>query len=76
MLLNPTWWPRPQGVTQPRRLAQRPVACGPELGELVVDIDGDGAEQADVVAVRRGDVGEQRPGDRVAGVVSARDPVR
>jgi len=25
----------------------------------VVDVDGDGAEQADVVAVRRGDVGEQ-----------------
>ena len=25
----------------------------------MVDIDGDGAEQADVVAVRRGDVGEQ-----------------
>ena len=32
---------------------------GVELGQFVVDVDGDGAEQADVFAAGRGDVGQQ-----------------
>ncbi len=38
--------------------AQRPVAGGAELGELGVDVHVDGAEEVDVLAVRRGAVGQ------------------
>jgi len=31
-----------------------------EVGEFGVDVDGDGAEQPDVLAAGRGDVGQQR----------------
>jgi len=38
--------------------AQWPVSGGAELGEFAFDVDLDGAEEVDVLAVRGGDVGE------------------
>jgi len=36
------------------------VAGRVELGEFAIDVDGDGAEQADLLALRRGQVCERR----------------
>jgi hypothetical protein len=45
-----------------RYLRQRPPAGGAEFGQLGFDVHGDDAEEVDVLAVRRGDVGQELSG--------------
>lgn len=51
-----------QGVAD----TQWPVAGGAERGQFGVDVDFDGADEVDVLAVRWGDVGQQLVVDAVA----------
>jgi len=46
------------GQKRGSRTRSGPVAGGAELGEFAFDVDLDGAEEVDVLAVRRGDVGQ------------------
>ena len=48
------------------RLAKGAVAGGVELGEFVVDVDGDGADQPDGFGLRRGQVRQQGVVDQPA----------
>src|SRR5216683_2081238 len=48
------------------RLAKGAVAGGAELGEFVVDVDGDGADQPDGFGLRRGQVRQQGVVDQPA----------